>query len=194
MQIRPVRPEEHLSAGHVVLSAYDALPGSHMTEEYAGFLADVARRSVEAEVLVAVGQVAVGQVAVGQFAVGQVAVGQVAVGQGLLGCVTFVPDASSRWAEMMAEDESGVRMLAVNPAAQGHGIGQALLGACIGRARELGRGGLFLHSTPWMPVAHHLYEKAGFARVPERDWRPIPEVPLLAFRLDLVGSRRSAGG
>jgi ribosomal protein S18 acetylase RimI-like enzyme len=179
VQIRPVRPEEYQTAGQVVLSAYEALPGSHMTEEYAALLADVARRSVEAEVLAAVGQSAEGRTA---------------AAQGLLGCVTFVPDASSPWAEMLAEDESGARMLAVSPAAQGRGIGRALLGACIGRARELGRSGLLLHSTPWMPAAHHLYEKAGFTRVPERDWRPIPEVPLLAFRLDVARLGGSSGG
>jgi ribosomal protein S18 acetylase RimI-like enzyme len=131
-----------------------------MTDGYALELVDVGRRAVEAEVLVAVDEV-------------------------VLGCVTFVPGARSPWAEQLESDESAIRMLAVDPQAQGRGVGRALLEACVGRARQLGRGGLFLHSTPWMVAAHGLYHQAGFIRVPERDWTPVPDVPLLAFRLDL---------
>jgi hypothetical protein len=51
----------------VVLAAYRALPGNHMTGGYARQLVDVGRRAAEAEVLVA-------------------------ADEQLLGCVTFVPD------------------------------------------------------------------------------------------------------
>jgi GNAT superfamily N-acetyltransferase len=142
------------------VAAYEALPGNHMTGGYAAELADVGRRAREAEVLVA-------------------------VDDGLLGCVTFVPDASSPWAEMLEASESGIRMLAVLPAAQGRGVGRALVDACIVRARGLGHTALMLHTTPWMHAAHHVYEKAGFERQPERDWTPVPEVPLMAYRLSL---------
>ena len=158
--IRPVSEAEYELAGRLVVSAYEALPGAHLSDGYATLLADVRRRAVEAEVLVA-------------------------VGPELVGCVTLVPGSSSPWAEGLMPDEAGIRMLAVAPAAQGRGVGRALLDACIVRARQLGRTGLFLHSTPWMLAAHHLYETAGFVRVEERDWFPVPEVPLLAFRLDL---------
>ncbi|MHB1499119.1 MAG: GNAT family N-acetyltransferase [Acidimicrobiales bacterium] len=47
-------------------------------------------------------------------------------------------------------------MLAVDPPAQVRGVGRALLDACIERARQLGRAGLFLHSTPWMEAAPSL--------------------------------------
>src|SRR5262249_12332449 len=98
VQIRAVHPDEHDPAGRLVVAAYQALPGNHMTGGYAAELADVKRRAIEAEVLVA-------------------------VDEALLGCVTFVPDASSPWAEMLQADESGIRMLAVLPAAQGRGVG-----------------------------------------------------------------------
>jgi GNAT superfamily N-acetyltransferase len=104
----------------------------------------------------------------------------------LLGCVTFVPDGSSPWAELLGPGEAGVRMLAVDPPAQGRGIGRALLDAYIERARQLGRAGLLLRSTPWMHAAHRLYESTGFVREPERDWLPLPEVTLIAFRLTLA--------
>ncbi len=105
--------------------------------------------------------------------------------RGILGCVTFVPDASSPWAELLEEEEAGVRMLAVLPCAQGRGIGSRLLDTCIDRARAGQKRALMLHTTPWMQSAHRLYERAGFERLPERDWRPLPEVPLLAYRLPL---------
>ena len=148
VQVRPVEPDEYQLAGRIVVSAYESLPGNHMTGGYA-------------EVLVA-------------------------VSPELLGCVTFVADASSPWAELLGPGEAGVRMLAVDPSAQGRGVGRALLNACTDRASQLGRTGLFLHSTPWMEAAHHLYESAGFVRLPERDWLPVPEVPLIAFRLALA--------
>jgi len=140
------------------VAAYRALPSSHLSDEYAALLADVARRAAEAEVLVAID------------------------GE-LVGCVTFVPDGSSPWAELLEESEAGIRMLAVLPIAQGRGIGRALLDACVSRARQLERGALLLHTTPWMSVAQHLYETASFERFPERDWSPVPEVTLLAYRL-----------
>ena len=163
LEIRPVRPDEHATAGALVVAAYRALPGLPLDEGYAGTLADVGLRDGDGgtEVLVALD-----------------------AGE-LSGCVTFVPGAGSRWAEQLEEGEASVRMLAVDPAAQGRGVGRGLLDACVDRARRLGRSGVFLHSTPWMTAAHHLYRDAGFVRVPERDWSPSPEVPLLAFLLAL---------
>lgn len=163
-----MRPGEHEEAGALVVAAYRALPGAHLSGGYADLLANVARRSKEAEVLVAVGG---------------------ADGNGaeeVLGCVTFVPDHSSPWSELLEAGEAGIRMLAVRPDTQRHGVGRALVLACIARARELGRAALLLHTTPWMTAAHRLYEDAGFVRLPERDWTPEPGVPLLAYRLDLA--------
>jgi ribosomal protein S18 acetylase RimI-like enzyme len=162
VEIRRIAPEEYEQAGRLVVAAYEALEGGPLDPGYAAELADIGTRAVEAEVLVALD------------------------GGELVGCVTFVPDPSSPWAEGVREDESAIRMLAVDPGAQGRGAGGALLDACIVRAVVLGRRGLFLHSTPWMGAAHRMYRKAGFVRVPDRDWLPVPEVPLLAFRLALT--------
>jgi ribosomal protein S18 acetylase RimI-like enzyme len=176
MGVRPVRPDEHEEAAQLVLAAYRALPGGHLAGDYSTELADVASRSREAEVLVAVRR---------------------SEEQGpdeILGCVTLVPDASSPWAELLEEGEAGIRMLAVRPDVQGRGIGGSLVDACVARARALGRAALVLHTTPWMTAAHHLYEEAGFVRFPSRDWNPLPEVPLLAYRLVLDDSRGAGGG
>lgn len=156
-----MRAAEYERVGQLVVAAYRALPGEHMSGGYEAELADVERRAREAEVMVAV----------------------MAGEDDPVGCVTFVPDASSPWAELLEPGEAGIRMLAVEPRAQGRGVGRALVEACIGRGTALGRKALLLHTTPWMTAAHHLYEVAGFERVPERDWTPVPEVPLLAYRL-----------
>ena len=162
IQIRPVRPEEHEAAGNVVLEAYTSLPGGHISGGYADVLTDVARRAREAVVLVA------------------------AVSDRVIGCVTFVTDHLSPWAELVEPGESAIRMLAVLPTGQGAGVGRLLVTDCIDLARQHGSSALFLHSTPWMDSAHRLYRRLGFVRVPERDWLPEPEVPLLGFRLDLT--------
>jgi hypothetical protein len=39
-----------------------------------------------------------------------------------------------------------------------------------------------------MTAAHRLYQRLGFERDPDRDWRPDPQILLLGFVLDLGGS------
>ncbi len=154
-----MRPGEYRRAGQIVVAAYRAIPGGTTSDDYAAELADVAARVGGAEVLVA-------------------AVG----GTTLLGCVTFVAGPSSPWAEGIEDKEAAIRMLGVDPSAQQRGVGRALVEACVERARCLGREAVLLHTTLWMTAAHRLYERTGFVRVPERDWRPTPSVPLLAYR------------
>jgi ribosomal protein S18 acetylase RimI-like enzyme len=61
-------------------------------------------------------------------------------------------------------------MLAVGAAAQGRGVGEALVTACLDTARDAGSTATFIHSGSWMAAAHRLYGRLGFERVPERDW------------------------
>jgi hypothetical protein len=44
---------------------------------------------------------------------------------------------------------------------------------------------LVLLTQPEMQAAQHLYRRAGFRRLPERDWSPAPGVVLLAYGLAL---------
>jgi ribosomal protein S18 acetylase RimI-like enzyme len=81
--------------------------------------------------------------------------------------------------------EAEIRALAVRPEVRGVGAGRALLGAVIERARKVGVQHLVLLTQPEMKAAHHLYEEAGFARLPERDWSPEPGVALLAYGMVL---------
>ena len=147
-------------AGAVTLAAYQSLPGFPVGGRYAADLRDVGARSGGATVLVAVEN------------------GRV------LGTVTLVDDPSSPWSESLQAAEVGIRMLGVDPACHGRGIGTALLGACLDRARALGAVRAVLHSTSAMTVAHRIYRRAGFERTPERDVM-LPDFHLMAFTLDL---------
>jgi ribosomal protein S18 acetylase RimI-like enzyme len=77
--------------------------------------------------------------------------------------------------------KAAIRALAVAPGARGRGVGRALLAAVTQRAAERGTTHLVLLTMPKMRAAQHLYTKAGFARLPERDEYPRPGVELLAY-------------
>ncbi len=160
--IREARPEEHASLGELVVAAYRSLP-EFEEPDYEPELRDVARRACEAVILVALDD----------------------VGGTPLGCVTYVPGPDSPWAELLEPGEAAIRMLAVDPAARGRGVGTALAAACIARAREDGRAGVFLHTLPYMRAAQAIYARLGFTRRPDRDWEPVPGIRLLGFALAL---------
>ena len=101
-------------------------------------------------------------------------------GRGVLGTVTFVPDGGPL-GEIAAPHETEFRMLAVDPAAQGRGVGTALLRHVLDDSRRRGKGGVVCSSQPAMRAAHRVYERLGFTRAPERDWSPVPGVQLRSF-------------
>ncbi|WP_455356008.1 GNAT family N-acetyltransferase [Streptomyces sp. SYSU K217416] len=161
--IREARPEEYEELGEITAQAYlgDGLLDFGEDDDYLHVLRNVARRARDAEVLVAVRE-----------------------GK-LLGSVTFAPPGSA-WADIAREGETEFRMLAVARAGRGRGAGEALVRACIERARAIdGVGRLVLSTTPAMRGAHRIYERLGFVRTPERDWEPIPDLPLLTYELEL---------
>jgi GNAT superfamily N-acetyltransferase len=168
VQVREIAGGEHEQVADLTVAAYAAIPGDHMSGGYERELRDVQRRAAEALVLVAVIPAANDRL-------------------GPVGAVAYVADRDSPWAagEGLQEDESLIRMLAVDPAHQGCGAGAALVEACIARARVDRKRALMLHTTPWMGTAHRLYERLGFVRRPDRDMLAAPDVPLIAYGLDL---------
>jgi ribosomal protein S18 acetylase RimI-like enzyme len=117
--------------------------------------------------------------------------GQIAGGQ-IVG--TIMLQLSPHAAEIVTSpDEAEIRALAVAPGTQGQGIGRALLQAALQRAAGLGVRQLVLSTKPEMHAAHRLYERAGFRRLPERDWYPDPETELLVYGLLLADSLRAGG-
>ncbi|MFF5927510.1 GNAT family N-acetyltransferase [Streptomyces hydrogenans] len=163
--IRDVRPEEHEEVGELTARAY--LDDGHLTfgedDDYLPVMKDVARRAVEAEVLVAVD-----------------------AGGTLLGAVTFTAGGGT-WADIARPGEAEFRLLAVARAARGRGVGEALVRACVDRAHTLdGCARLVLSTQDRMTTAHRIYRRIGFTRLPERDWSPVPGLsPLWAFTLEL---------
>ena len=85
----------------------------------------------------------------------------------------------------VGRDEAEIRALAVVPGEQGRGTGTALLNAVIERAARAGVRRLLLLTQQEMKTAQRMYERAGFARMPERDWSPGEDVVLLAYGLPL---------
>ncbi|MFJ9724793.1 GNAT family N-acetyltransferase [Streptomyces sp. NPDC101209] len=83
----------------------------------------------------------------------------------VLGCIALLahPDAVFELAKM-----------AVAPAARGRGIGRRLVAAAVARARTLGARRLFLGTNSKLAPALHLYEDAGFVRIP-RDRLPVAD-------------------
>ena len=158
--VRLLTSDDDLDAfGRIVVESYLALPGHPPEPDYEAELADVAGRVATNPVLAAFD------------------------GDEPLGCVTFVPDRFSAHAEDLEEDEAAFRMLAVARSAQGRGVGGTLVRACLERARDAGKEAVFIYSGDWMTTAHRLYERLGFVKVPERDWRlDEPPIVLLAYR------------
>ena len=77
------------------------------------------------------------------------------------------------------------RVLVVDPAVQGRGVGELLVTTCLDRARAAGRRRMVLSTDPRMAAAQRLYQRLGFTRLPERDWSPVPGVDLLVYARDL---------
>ena len=104
----------------------------------------------------------------------------------LVGAVLFYPDASRAGQGDWPPGSAALLRLAVLPVARGHGVGRALVEECIRRARALGVNSLALHTTVWMAVARAMYERMGFVRVPEYDFRPRPGVVGMGYVFDLT--------
>ncbi|MFI5259028.1 MAG: GNAT family N-acetyltransferase [Candidatus Limnocylindrales bacterium] len=163
--VRPVRPEEFHELGELIVAAYHSLPDARPDQQqrYDERLRDVAGRARVSCVLVAVGPE-----------------GEV------LGGVTYVRGPDDPFSEELRDGEAGIRMLAVDPAYHGRGVGRALTIACIERARSARRERIVLHTGNWMAAAKHLYESLGFERDPSIDFSPVPGIDVIAYALNLT--------
>jgi ribosomal protein S18 acetylase RimI-like enzyme len=161
VRVRAARPDDHEAIARVSVAAYEADGQLKGEIPYASTLADVASRADAGEVYVAVDGAEV-----------------------VLGAVTFVLPGSP-YAELSGPGEAEFRMLAVDPVAQGQGVGEALARACVRRAGELGCTAVVICTRDFAAPAQRLYARLGFVREPELDWSPLPGVQLLGLRLTL---------
>ena len=101
-----------------------------------------------------------------------------------MGSVLLYPPAASAY----GADSGGstaipeMRLLAVNPAMRGHGIGTALTRECVQRAQRAGAPALGLHTVDIMQTAMQMYERMGFVRVPEFDFHQLKNVVIKGYR------------
>ena len=160
--VRPALPADYDAIGALSVAAYRGDGQTADGHPYEAHLSDAAARARAAEVLVAVDETT----------------------GAVLGSVTFVLPGSPL-ADLAREGEAEFRMLAVSPAAQGRGIGTALLQRVLDDSRAAGRRAVVCSSQPTMRAAHTVYTRLGFRRLPERDWSPVPGVDLLAFGVAL---------
>lgn len=160
--VRRVTPAEHATVAELTARVY--LSEGYAGEDYEPSLRAVAAREASAEVLVAV---------VDDDGNSEVA-----------GAVT-VATRGGEWAEQARPGEAVIRMLAVDPRRRGGGIGEALVRACVDRARADGCHVVRLSTQPSMTAAHRIYERLGFVRTPAYDWEPVPGVQLLGYALTL---------
>jgi ribosomal protein S18 acetylase RimI-like enzyme len=160
--VRVAGPAEYAGIGQLTVLAYEKSGQLGAETGYARALADVADRAADGTVLVAVDDAA----------------------DRLVGAVTFVLP-GSRYAELARPGEAEFRMLAVDPAAQGRGVGRLLVGECLRRAAEAGCGAVVICYRDFVDAAVRLYTGLGFERLPERDWAPAPDVRLLALHRSL---------
>jgi ribosomal protein S18 acetylase RimI-like enzyme len=162
LTVGPATPEDFGRIAELTAGVYR--DEGYGNETYLVQLADVAARAEHAELLVA---------------------RDPAAGTGdVVGSVALVLDGA--FGEVLtSSDEAGFRMLVVDPAARGRGVGELLVRACLDRAREAGKRRMVLSTERGMHAAHRLYERLGFTRLPERDWSPMPGIRLLVYARDL---------
>jgi GNAT superfamily N-acetyltransferase len=169
--VRDAQTSDHPAIHDVLLAAYREYAAALPPEIFDGYLADILDLD---------GRAQTGRLIVAEHA-----------GRAV-GTVTYYDDAAAEgvgWPTGWA----GVRALGVDPAVRGRGIGRALMGVCLERARAAGAAVLCLHTAEFMMTAVAMYLAMGFRRVPSFDFdaaghlrlegaRP---VRVIAFRLDL---------
>lgn len=169
--IRNARPEEFAAIGQLMVRVYSQLEGFPKASEqpaYYQMLANIGEltRKPGTELLVAVSPSGV-----------------------IAGGVVYFNDMQyygSGGTATKEKNAAGFRLLAVDPAARGQGIGRLLTLECIRRARSAGLGQMIIHSTKAMQTAWKMYEGMGFVRSEDLDFMQ-GALPVFGFRLMLSG-------
>jgi GNAT superfamily N-acetyltransferase len=103
----------------------------------------------------------------------------------LAGAVVYFNDMkyySSGGTATQTQNAAGFRLLAVDPATRGRGIGKLLTLYCIDKARANNRKLLIIHTTMAMQTAWKMYETIGFKRAEDLDFMQ-SDLAVFGFRL-----------
>ncbi|MCB0374595.1 MAG: GNAT family N-acetyltransferase [Sinomicrobium sp.] len=167
--IRDARPEEFAGVGALMVKVYaqlDGFPTESEQPEYYNMLAHIGRLTENpgTRLLVAVSS------------------------EGYIGGgVVYVGDMryyGSGGTATLEKNAAGFRLLAVDPAARGRGVGRLLTETCIRMAKGEQRGKIVIHSTKAMKTAWSMYERMGFKRAEDLDFMQ-RGFPVFGFRLFL---------
>jgi GNAT superfamily N-acetyltransferase len=110
----------------------------------------------------------------------------------IVGTVTLYLTGSAKLRQGWPKGWAGVRLLGVHPLYRGHGIGKALMEEVILRCNQKNIHTIGLYTSKIMEVARKMYERMGFKRATELDFRPAAGVTVLAYRLDLKAAKTSS--
>ncbi|MBE0649273.1 MAG: GNAT family N-acetyltransferase [Bacteroidales bacterium] len=153
--VRNARPEEFEKAGKLLVRVYSQLEGFPKPSEmpdYYKMLANVGllTQNPETELLVAVSFL-----------------GEIA------GAVVYIGDMKyygSGGTATQEKNASGFRLLGVDEATRGHGVGRLLINECMRKAREAKQKQVIIHTTRSMQTAWKIYENMGFKRSADLDF------------------------
>jgi GNAT superfamily N-acetyltransferase len=164
--VRNAKPEEFEVIGKLMVHAYSTLDGFLKVDEHPNYyntLANIGEltRRPDTELLLAVSSL-----------------GEIG------GAVVFFGDMAQYGSGGIATKEknsAGFRFLAVADTARGQGLGKLLTYECINRAKQRGLNQLIIHTTMAMLNAWKMYEKIGFKRSEDLDFKQ-GELQVFGFR------------
>ena len=102
----------------------------------------------------------------------------------IAGCVVYFSDMKyygSGGTATMEQNAAGFRLLAVDPLYRGQGIGKLLTNECIRKAKDKKLDQVIIHTTMAMQTAWKMYEKLGFKRSEDLDFKQ-GQLPVFGFR------------
>lgn len=167
--VRNAQPSEFMEIGKLMVQTYSQLEGFPKESEqpnYYRMLANVGELTAKpyTEILVAV-----------------------SVENRIAGAVVYFGDMQfygSGGTATQEQNSAGFRLLAVDQAARGQGVGKLLTNACIKKASAQKLRQLIIHTTMAMQTAWKMYERMGFKRSQDLDFMQ-GELPVFGFRLPL---------
>ncbi|WP_276366763.1 GNAT family N-acetyltransferase [Chryseolinea sp. H1M3-3] len=167
--IRNAQPEEFSEIGELLVQVYSQLKGFPKPENqptYYNMLLNVGvlTSKPETELLVAISEE-----------------------KTIAGAVVYFGDMKYYGSGGSATEEtrsSGFRLLGVNPAYRGRGVGKLLTLECIRKAQAKRNSQVIIHTTDAMQTAWKMYERLGFKRSKDLDFMQ-GDLPVFGFRLAL---------
>jgi GNAT superfamily N-acetyltransferase len=168
--VRNARKEEFESIGKLMVHAYSTLEGFLKVEEHPNYyntLANIGELTNKpaTELLVAVSPTG-----------------------DICAAVVFFSDMAQYGSGGTATQEknsAGFRFLAVSDAARGTGLGKLLTYECIDRAKRMNLKQVIIHTTMAMLNAWKMYEKIGFKRSEDLDFKQ-GELQVFGFRYMII--------